>query len=75
MWSSAYRVLVMIFDKVLNITKMAVPTKKNDTAMMTRVDWDSFDRPQVAAVARATSAAFRLASKRFQSEGTSEGNG
>lgn len=68
MWSSAYKVLVMIFEKVLSITKMAVPTKKNDTAMITRVDWDSFDRPQAAAVARATSAAFRLASKCFRSE-------
>lgn len=56
-WSSAYRVLVIIFENVRSITNTAVPTKKNDTAMMTRVDWDSFDRPQTAAVDRAMSAA------------------
>ena len=57
MWSSAYRVLVRIFDHVRSRTNTPAPTKKKVTAMMTLVDWDSFDRPQVAAVARAMSAA------------------
>lgn len=38
MWSSVYRVLVIIFESVRSMTKTAVPTKKKDTAMMTRVD-------------------------------------
>lgn len=56
MWSSAYRVLVIIFENVRSITKTAVPTKKHDTATMTDVDWDSFDRPQTTAADRAMSA-------------------